>query len=141
MVFVIILPVRRNQTNSRHSNLDKIIPLFVFIFLLSENEKNFTYRAASNDFAKVILDLKESHELNLTCEPLDDNVKFNFKGSWHLIDGYYELTFIKNKSGEPDLHSLFEDSRGRVIIVNNSRVKFRETESRIRIWGITCVKE
>ena len=91
--------------------------------------------------AEIILCLYENQQLNLGCRSLEDNSKYNFKGNWMLNNGFYELTFIKDKSGAPDLYTLFDDSRGRVMILNKNQVKFHETETRIKIWGITCVKK
>ena len=91
--------------------------------------------------AEVMLSLNENHQLNLLCKPLDENIKYNFKGNWELKNDFYELTFIKEESGQPDLTTLFDDSKERVLVVNNNKVKFRTTESRIKIWGLTCVKE
>ena len=121
--------------------MDKILPFFFICYFIFDIDENIRFKAASNDLAEVSLILNESHQLNLILKPLQEETHYHYKGNWQLKNDFYELTFTRDKAGEPDLSIVFDDSRERVIVINTSQVKFLKTESRIKIWGITCVKE
>lgn len=122
-----------------------LIAMFAILnsFTKTNNDQEEHFVSIPSSLTKIQLKLDPNNHFILEINIFGDNIPTTkSKGSWKESDGYYILSFRKNK--RPSFNILFPDkikSNKNIEIIDFKSIKFKKNTPELFIYGIKCKKE